>query len=84
MKRLIATDLSNAARHHIVEPLTPSQAFQSHPDIKVVGARGGVDYLDVTFEHTLVPVRLSSTVSNLLAFLAVAFRAKVQTHGSYI
>ena len=49
---LLASDISKAARHPIVEP-RPKEEHRQRPDIKALGSHGGTTLFDVTISHPL-------------------------------
>lgn len=73
--RLVAADLSRAARQPILESRVPGE-HNERPDITCHGSRGGTDLLDVTFVHPLTRSRLQGVTSNPKGPLDVAVADK--------
>ena len=78
--RLLAEDLSKAARSPVIEP-KQRDGDHSRPDIRSIGHSGGDDIIDVSITHPfLTPITCTRTISRPETLLNVAFNKKVTKH----
>ena len=79
---LLASDLSKAARHPIVEP--PQGTHKVRPDIKALGSNGGTDFYDVVFVHPLTDARLQAVARNPTQPLQHARHHKLRHYSAFL
>ena len=81
--KLLARDLSKAARHPVVEERSVGR-HRERPDIRALGRSCGTELFDVTIRHPLSQARIRDVVENPLNQSKAAWTAQVSRHASML